>query len=361
MEIPFTAQQFFNVFKTYNEQVYPMQYFLNALALIVIYYVVKQVPKSGRVVSGLLTLLWLWMGCVYHLKYCTTINKAAVIFGLAFILQGILFLIIGVFKKQLSFKFRTDIYGLTGLSLLLYALLIYPLYGYSRGHVYPLAPTFGLPCPTTVFTFGILLLADKKIPLYLLIIPLIWSVIGFSAAFNFGMVEDTGLIIAGVMATSLILIRNNKDKPGKELLRHSSVAIVVALIIGACYLIYRNIPNDIPKYNEKMNDFVYNESKALEFYRLSDKMPKERLLSSVKDKGLYYWNENIRIVREADQLILPKLFHERNKKMIQYCELRIKSYNLIYKSIEENTAAYTDSIEIYKVQITELMKAIKEN
>ena len=38
-----------------------------------------------------------------------------------------------------------------------------------------------------------------------------------------------------------------------------------------------------------------------------------------------------------------------------------KSYHLIYKTIEENTKAFADSIEDYKVQIKLLMKEIKAN
>ncbi len=361
MQTPFTAQQFFNVFKTYNESVYPMQLLLLALSIIAIYLVIKQVPKSGKKISWILVFFWLWMGLFYHIKFFASVNKAAVIFGMAFILQSILFLIYGVFKKQLNFKFRTDMYGLIGLSLIVYSLVIYPLLGYSAGYIYPISPSFGLPCPTTIFTFGLLLFIDRKTPIVLLVIPFLWSLIGFTAAYNFHILEDTGLIIAGLISVPLILIKNNGNEIAEEKIKHSTVAIIIAVILTGSYIIYRNTPNDIPKYNEKMNVFVYNESKALEFYRLSDKMPKEKLLSSLKDKGLYYWNENIRLVKEADKLNIPRLFHERNVKMLEYCELRINSYNLIYRTIEENTTAYADSIELYKLQIKEVMKEIKEN
>ncbi|WP_373551173.1 DUF6064 family protein [Haliscomenobacter sp.] len=87
-------------------------------------------------------------------------------------------------------------------------LIVYPILGYFLGHVYPSSPTFGLPCPTTVFTFGLLLLNGKKCPLAILIIPFTWSIIGFMAAFQFGIVEDTGLLVAGLSAASLLIYRN---------------------------------------------------------------------------------------------------------------------------------------------------------
>jgi hypothetical protein len=87
-------------------------------------------------------------------------------------------------------------------------LLIYPVLGYFLGHVYPHSPTFGLPCPTTIFTFGLLLWADNKVPKYLLVIPLLWSLIGFLAAFQLGVLEDVMLLITGLVATTLIWYRD---------------------------------------------------------------------------------------------------------------------------------------------------------
>ena len=210
MKTPFTVEQFFNVFKNYNEAVFPMQAVFYLLSLFVVYLTIK--PKSGteKIVSGALALLWLWMGIVYHLVFFTAINIAAYLFGAMFVLQGILFLVTGVFQNRLSFKFRFDIFGITGIALIIFALVIYPIFGFFLGHVYPSSPTFGLPCPTTIFTFGILLLSDKKCPSVIMIIPFIWSVIGFTAAFSFGVIEDTGLLIAGLLTLTLHLVRKRK-------------------------------------------------------------------------------------------------------------------------------------------------------
>ena len=210
MKTPFTVEQFFDVFKDYNEAVFPMQAVFYLLSLFVVYLTIK--PKSGseKIVSSVLALLWLWMGIVYHLVFFTAINNAAYLFGTMFVLQGILFLVTGVFQNRLSFEFRFDIYGITGIALIIFALVIYPIFGFFLGHVYPSSPTFGLPCPTTIFTFGILLLSDKKCPAVIMIIPIIWSVIGFTAAFSLGVIEDTGLLIAGLLILTLHLVRKRK-------------------------------------------------------------------------------------------------------------------------------------------------------
>ena len=185
-----------------------MHFVLYLISGVAIYLALKSSPMSDKIISIILAFFWLWMGIVYHFIFFTAINKAAYIFGAFFIIQGILFLVFGVFQNRLSFHFRSDKSGLTGMTLILFALIIYPLLGYFFGHIYPSNPTFGLPCPTTIFTFGFLLLNVKKCPLTILIIPFIWSVIGFMAAFQFGILEDTGLIAASLVTISLLLYRN---------------------------------------------------------------------------------------------------------------------------------------------------------
>lgn len=215
MKIPFTIEQFLSVFKTYNQAVFPMQVVFYLISTIVIYLIIKPNQKSDKVISIILAFFWLWMGIVYHLIFFTAINKAAYLFGALFILQSILFIYLGVFQNKLSFKLRSDIYGITGIILILFALIIYPILGYFLGHVYPFSPTFGLPCPTTIFTFGLLLSNIKKCPLSILIIPFIWSIIGFQAAFQFGILEDTGLLVSSLVTISLLLFRNRILFPPK--------------------------------------------------------------------------------------------------------------------------------------------------
>jgi hypothetical protein len=208
MKPPFTLEQFLEVFKNYNQAVFPMQFILYLISAVAIYLVIKSNLKSDKIISIILSLLWLWMGIVYHIIFFTTINKAAYLFGGLFIIQGILFLLFGVFQNKLSFNFKKDKYGITGISLIVFALILYPILGYFFGHIYPSSPTFGLPCPTTIFTFGLVLMNIKKCPIIILIIPFVWSVIGFMAAFQFGIMEDTGLIVASLITACLLIYRN---------------------------------------------------------------------------------------------------------------------------------------------------------
>lgn len=208
MSVPFTTEQFLSVFEKYNLSVWPMQIVLVLIAILAIILSIRKINRSDNIIGIVLGFFWLWIGIVYHLAFFTSINKAAYFFGALFIIQGLLFLFAGGMKSRLSFKLRPNPYGIVGSLFILYALVIYPCLGYSFGHVYPKNPTFGLPCPTTIFTFGLLLWTDKNVPKYVLAIPLIWSIIGFGAALSLGVREDYGLLIAGILGSVLIIIRD---------------------------------------------------------------------------------------------------------------------------------------------------------
>jgi hypothetical protein len=63
---------------------------------------------------------------------------------------------------------------------------------------------FGVtPCPTTIFTFGVLLLSARPLPALLLVIPLAWAAIGGSAAVLLGVREDLTLTAAAAIAVML--------------------------------------------------------------------------------------------------------------------------------------------------------------
>ena len=54
---------------------------------------------------------------------------------------------------------------------MIFAVLIYPARTYLMGHRYPAFPTFGLPCPTTLFTIGLLVFLVKPYPRSVLMVP----------------------------------------------------------------------------------------------------------------------------------------------------------------------------------------------
>jgi len=205
MRIPFSTEDFLQNFTHYNLDVYPLQFLLYLLAVLIL--LVSFSKFSGirsRAIFYLLALMWMWMGVVYHLMYFSAINQAAYLFGSLFIIQAICFC---WYAWQIIPKiyFKNNTQSWLGVAVILFALVGYPLIGYFNRHIFPAAPTFGLPCPTTIFTFGVLLLSQKRLPVLLYVIPLLWSLIGFTAALKLGIIEDVSLPIVAVIFCAVII------------------------------------------------------------------------------------------------------------------------------------------------------------
>jgi len=203
--MPFTQAQFFDVFRDYNLTVWPAQLILNGLAVIAILLAAR--GRASRFVNLILAGFWAWMGIAYHLSFFARINRAAVGFGILFLIQALIFLWQGVARERVRFRAKRDLRTGTGLALILYAILLYPALGYSLGRRYPAMPTFGLPCPTTIFTFGLLLWAVTPFPRYVLAIPTLWALLGFTAATSLSVTEDYGLLIGALLSIAWIFGR----------------------------------------------------------------------------------------------------------------------------------------------------------
>ena len=203
MNTPFTAYEFFEVFRRYNEAVWPMQLVLTALGLAA--SVLPAIRRAGtdRVIATILTVLWGWMGLVYHIIFFLEINRAALYFGIAFLGAGMVFLLTGVYGTRLGFEYPHDSRATAGIVLIGYSLGIYPLLSLWLG-AYPAVPTFGAPCPTTIFTIGLLCFLRPPFPWYVLAVPILWSAVGSLAVIQFGLVQDLGLAAAGMVGIWLL-------------------------------------------------------------------------------------------------------------------------------------------------------------
>ena len=198
MQLPFTHDQFLGLFGGYNRALWPALVLLWLATLAALVQLRRGSPTASRVLAALLALHWAWAGAVYHLGFFHRINPAAVVFGILFLLQTVLLLWRGVIRRGLTFTPSAGIWSGLGFALVLYA-LIYPLLGILFGLEYPALPTLGVPCPTTILTAGLLLLAPRSEARILGGIPVLWAGIGGSAAFVLGVRADLVLLLAGVL------------------------------------------------------------------------------------------------------------------------------------------------------------------
>jgi hypothetical protein len=204
-------EEFLTVLECYNLSIWPLQIFAYLLGIIALFFSIKRPKYSNKIVLVILSFYWFWNGIVFCPIFWAPTYTFAYLFGAFCIIQGLLFLI-GAFKSNISIGFRGNFNSIIGIIFVVYAMLGYQLLGYSLGHVYPKFFPFGLvPCPTTIFTFGIFLMTDKKFPKYYLIVPCIVAIMGILAVYK-GIFEDIGLILAGVIGTILIILRDRNIK-----------------------------------------------------------------------------------------------------------------------------------------------------
>ena len=204
--LPFTQEQFLEVFVSYNRAIWPVQfgmYQLGGLAIALLFWKPK---GADRVIAGILAAMWLWTGIAYHAMFFSEINKAAYLFAALFVIQGFYLVHAGVYRGRIRFAVRSGSASLVGVALIAYAAIVYPLISIARGHPYPAMPVFGVtPCPVTIFTFGLLLLAVPPLSRGLLVIPFVWSLIGGSAAILLDVPQDWLLLASGFIAVPLIV------------------------------------------------------------------------------------------------------------------------------------------------------------
>jgi Family of unknown function (DUF6064) len=214
---PFTLEQFLGVFADYNVAIWPAQIVAYVLGLIAIAAVWSRWLAPSSIIMSVLALMWAMNGFGYHYLFFVEVNPAAKLFAGFFVLQAILFVASVLMANDLHFKIGGNFRSVAGAAFIIYAMVIYPAFGIWAGHGLMVGPMFGVaPCPTTIFTIGMLLLARGKWMVWLSIIPIIWSLIGLAAALQLGMSEDYGLAVAGAVLLMVLAVEALRDGHGQE-------------------------------------------------------------------------------------------------------------------------------------------------
>ena len=209
--LSFSIEKFYLVLESYNLAIWPIQVFAYILAGLSLFFIFKPTKYSSKIVLSILSFFWLFNGIVFGFIYWAPSHTFGYIFGISCVLQGLMF-IHGIWKFDITTGYPNITDTLIGILFVLYAAVGYQILGYYLGHIYPVFFPVGLvPCPTTIFTFGLFLIISKKISVKYYIIPLIISLGGFMVVPK-GIYEDIGLIIVGILGTILIIRRNAQFK-----------------------------------------------------------------------------------------------------------------------------------------------------
>lgn len=198
--LPFTQPQFFDLFARYNGAIWPVQIVAYGVGLVALAASQNSARRGSSVALLALAASWTWTAIAYHWFYFSAINPAAFAFAMVFIAQA---LVLALFARRLSIQFtgKWSSSRVAAWLMIGYALAIYPVLNAWLGHDYPRAPSFGVtPCPLVIFTLGVFALSRTRLPWLLFAAPIIWSLIGGSAAIILGVPADWALPVAGMLA-----------------------------------------------------------------------------------------------------------------------------------------------------------------
>jgi hypothetical protein len=203
MNLPFSHDQFLDLFGAYNTALWPAVLLIWLVTLVAAIAVLRG-RLSRRRLLALLSLHWAWSGVVYHWLFFRRINPAAVLFAALFVGQAVLFCWLasragGAVRLRAGWRFAAGV-ALTGYGL------AYPFLGLVLGLTYPRMPAFAVPCPTTLVTAG-LLLAVVDIPRLAGVVPILWAIVGSSAAFALGIRADLALAVSAVLLAADLVRR----------------------------------------------------------------------------------------------------------------------------------------------------------
>jgi hypothetical protein len=174
----FSPRTYYRMIERHNEAVWPAQLLTIALGVGILGALRRPSARQGRLITGVLALLWTWVAWAFLLRRYATINWGIKYIAPLFLLEALLLVWWGVVSGKLSFAVRAGVGGRLGAALLVLGVVLYPALARISGRPWQQAEVFGIaPDPTVIATVGLLLQTNSRFRWALLPVPLLWCAI----------------------------------------------------------------------------------------------------------------------------------------------------------------------------------------
>lgn len=138
-----------------------------------------------------------------------------------------------------------------------------------------------------------------------------------------------------------------------------SLLLLITVIFGYVYL-FENEEN-LLEYDAKMELYTKNETATLQFYNFLETEDQQKLINRLTNDIIPKWIENKRLVIEASNISgLPNEVIAKNKILLKYTELRLESFELFKKAIQENNGNYNDDLDKIHFQIDQELEKLSQ-
>lgn len=217
--------------------------------------------------------------------------------------------------------------------------------------------------------YGILLIIiltkaiNRKLTSNTITLTIVFIILNIIESFKEGIdgAAHIGGLLSGLFFGFILTIFNSKRKVA--IISISTISLITIPLLSF-YIISKKIyVYQFFEYENKMQEFVDMEKMALEAYNIyvTDEESKKELLYMIESRGIYYWEENIKLMKEADLLYLPEETHNQIKSIIKYCELRIKLYRTAYLKIKYNSNRYDEELENLNLKIIDILNKLNKD
>jgi hypothetical protein len=176
----FSARNWARLLEGAHRDLWPLQLVLVVIAAVMVWSARRRPVTSARWCLVLLALTWAGVAWSFHWTRFAAINTAAPWFAGAWMVEALLLLAWAVGRARPD---RTPATHLVGLAIAAIALAGYPLLAPVTGRPWSQAELVGLtPDATALFTTGLLLALPVRWRAWLLVLPVLWLVVGWTTA-----------------------------------------------------------------------------------------------------------------------------------------------------------------------------------
>ncbi len=164
----------------------------------------------------------------------------------------------------------------------------------------------------------------------------------------------SGIILGFLMYPSLVSETVSK-------LKNFIWIICSTIILIFSVVVFNRLPNYSNKYESGIANIIKLESEALSIYKLPATTPKDSMLYYIKKKGINNWTQCMNTINNLNTLPFPEYYKKNLDILKGYINLRINSYELLYKNYEQDTDIYNAQLDSLSIKIEEQLEKYKNN
>ena len=172
--LPYTPEIYLRLFVAYNQAIWPLQLIFTAGFVTAFLLSIKKPAIGSRILSALLSAAYIVAGSGFYFNFLFDLFWPAPLLFALCLLQALLLLWKCVILDQLKVDFSKTTASIAGISLMVLAIVYYPLISLLSSQNPTQIQFAGLaPLPTLILTGGLYLPSIRNLPIALTVIPIV--------------------------------------------------------------------------------------------------------------------------------------------------------------------------------------------